>query len=63
MMSEEERDFTVSPMQGAQLMCLAEMIRTGDLAFRGHEPEDEESATALILDVAQEIALQVPHGK
>jgi hypothetical protein len=41
-------------------MSLAQLLREGDLAIRGDEDEDVEAAYALIADVAQEIALQVP---
>jgi len=61
MTPEEERaaEYTLSPSQAHQLMALAVLIREGDLAFRGYEQEDEENATSLIADVAQELALQV----
>jgi hypothetical protein len=50
----------ISPSQAVQLMSLAQLLREGDLAIRGDEDEDVEAAYALIADVAQEIALQVP---
>jgi hypothetical protein len=55
----EDKSFEISPSQGFQIMALAEMLKNGDVSFRGDEQEDEQSAAALIADVAQEIALQV----
>jgi hypothetical protein len=52
--------FEISPSQAVQLMSLAQLLREGDLVIRGDEDEDVEAAYALIADVAQEIALQVP---
>jgi hypothetical protein len=43
-------------------MALAVALREGDLCFRGHEEEDEQSATDLIRDVGEEIALQFGGG-
>jgi hypothetical protein len=50
----------ISPSQAIQFMALAQLLRQGDLAIRGEEDEEVEAAYALIADVAQEIALQVP---
>ena len=57
------RAVELSPSQGVQLMSLAQLLREGDLAIRGEEDEDVEAAYALIADVAQEIALQVPQNE
>lgn len=54
--------YIISPSQGVQFLGLALMLKEGDLSFRGHEQEDEESAANLIADIAQEIALQVGTG-
>ena len=56
-------NFSISPSQGVQLMALAELIRTGELVIAmGFDPDEDAADTAskLLLDVAQEIALQVP---
>ena len=50
----------ISPSQAIHLMSLAQLLDEGDLVIRGDEDEDVEAAYALIADVAQEIALQVP---
>jgi len=50
----------ISPSQAMQLMSLQQLLHEGDLVIRGDEDEDVEAAYALIADVAQEIALQVP---
>lgn len=54
-----DKDILLSPSQAAQLMALCMMVRDGDLSFRGHEIEDEQSATSLLKDVGEEIALQL----
>jgi len=53
----------LSPSQAVQLMSLAQLLRDGDLAIRGDEDEDVTAAYALIADVAEEIALQVPQDE
>lgn len=53
-----DQGFTLSPAQGIQILCLAALIKGGDLVIEGSA--DAESAKKLIVDVAQEIALQVP---
>lgn len=55
------RDYRLSPSQGVQLLALEAMLKEGDVVFRAHDPEASLSARALIADVAQEIALQVPN--
>lgn len=49
----------ISPDQAIKLMALAQMIKDGDIDFRGHEIQNEAAARAAIADIAQEIALQV----
>lgn len=60
---QREPGFYISPSQGVQLMALAEMLKADDLHIRLWDGDewvvDETSAPALLLDVAQEIALQV----
>jgi hypothetical protein len=58
----EQSGYVLSPSQGVRLMALAEMLRAGDLQFRGDEPDEAESAADVIADVAQEIALQTAAG-
>lgn len=50
----------ISPSQAVQLMALAQLLQEGYLTIHGYEDEDIGAAYALIADVAQEIALQVP---
>lgn len=62
MIGDERGNVRISPEQAIRLMALADMVKAGDIDFRAHESEDEESARDLIADIAQEIALQVHHG-
>lgn len=57
------RVFELSPSQAVQLMSLAQLLREGDLTIRGEQDEDVDAAYALITDVAQEIALQIPQNE
>jgi hypothetical protein len=62
---DEKGDVRLSPMQGAQLMALAELVRSGEVIIRSGydaDEEHEETVKALLLDVSQEIALQVHNG-
>lgn len=54
--------YVLSPAQGVQLMALSEMLRDGELAFRGDDSSDETRAYELLIDVGQEIALQIGGG-
>lgn len=51
--------FILSPDQGLKLLCLASLLKDGDISFRGHEQDDCDNATDIIADIGQEIALQV----
>lgn len=57
-----DKDFLISPDQAARLLALSEMLRHGDICFRGDEEEDEQTAYNLLIDVGQELALQVGVG-
>lgn len=62
MIGDERGDVRISPDQGLRLMALGELVRSGEVIVRsGYDADEdhEESAKALLIDVAQEIALQV----
>lgn len=50
---------TISPSQAIHLMALADVMRSGDLEIQGDDPDEVKAARDVILDVAQEVALQV----
>lgn len=56
-----EPDFRISPSQGLQIMAIGEMLRTGELEFKLNG--GGETATAALIDVSQEIALQIDQGE
>ena len=51
--------YQMSPSQGVQLLCVADLLRRGQIEICGEDQEDADLALAVILDAAQEIALQV----
>jgi hypothetical protein len=53
-----DRDFTISPSQGIQLLSIADLLKHGAIEIRG-DGEGPDNARKAIMDVAQEIALQV----
>lgn len=50
--------YQMSPLQGVQLLCVADLLRRGQLEICGEDQEDADRALAAILEAAQEIALQ-----
>ena len=50
--------YQMSPLQGVQLLCVADLLKRGQLEICGEDQEDADRALAAILEAAQEIALQ-----
>jgi len=49
----------LTALQATQIICLATMIKAGEIDFRGYEESDCQAARAAVQDIAEECALQI----